>query len=194
VLSPSPLPARRPTRRRVRLYELEAVAADSRGEAAPIPGGDERPARPEQRETHGSLRHFQSSPTLQTGHANRMSPPALPRRGTDGACASETWSRSRLLFKILDRQHGLTNRDEMTTCQLQTAKQRFSAVAENAARGIPQLVTKHGKPFVVIVSAADWCREREPEKGIWEVLRDCPADLSVLDLARNKDLPRKLAL
>jgi prevent-host-death family protein len=143
---------------------------------------------------HNPRSNFKAPSKLQSGHASRMSPRALPRRGTDGACASETWSRSRLLFKILDRQHGLTNRDEMTTCQLQTAKQRFSAVAENAARGIPQLVTKHGKPFVVIVSAADWCREREPEKGIWEVLRDCPADLSVLDLARNKDLPRKLAL
>jgi prevent-host-death family protein len=82
----------------------------------------------------------------------------------------------------------------MTICQLQTAKQRFSAVAENAAKGIPQLVTKHGKPFVVIVSAEDWCREHEPEKGIWEVLRDCPVDLSELDLVRNKDLPRKVSL
>jgi prevent-host-death family protein len=81
----------------------------------------------------------------------------------------------------------------MTVCQLQTAKQRFSAVAESAAKGIPQLVTKHGKPFVVIVSAADWCREHEPERGIWDVLRDCPADLSELDLARNKDLPRKVS-
>ena len=82
----------------------------------------------------------------------------------------------------------------MTICQLQTAKQRFSAVAENAAKGIPQLVTKHGKPFVVIVSAEEWCREHEPEKGIWEVLRDCPVDLSELDLVRNKDLPRKVSL
>jgi prevent-host-death family protein len=82
----------------------------------------------------------------------------------------------------------------MDTCQLQTAKQRFSAVADNAAKGIPQLVTKHGKPFVVIVSAADWCREHEPVKGISEVLRDCPSDLSELDLVRNKDLPRKFSL
>ena len=81
----------------------------------------------------------------------------------------------------------------MTVCQLQTAKQRFSSVAESAAKGIPQLVTKHGRPFVVIVSAADWCREHEPERGIWDVLRDCPADLSELDSARNKDLPGKLS-
>lgn len=82
----------------------------------------------------------------------------------------------------------------MITHQLQAAKQRFSAVAGDAAKGTPQLVTKHGKPFVVVVSAADWCRDHEPERGIWDVLRDCPADLSELDLFRNKDLPRKVSL
>ena len=82
----------------------------------------------------------------------------------------------------------------MVAHQLQTAKQRFSAVAEKAAKGVPQLVTKHGRPFVVIVSADDWCRNREPEKGIWDVLRSCPADLNELALARNKDLPRRAAL
>lgn len=82
----------------------------------------------------------------------------------------------------------------MVTHQLQTAKQRFSAVAGNAAKGIPQLVTKHGKPFVVVVSATDWCRDHEPERRIWDVLRDCPADLSELDMARNKDLSRKVSL
>jgi prevent-host-death family protein len=82
----------------------------------------------------------------------------------------------------------------MIAHQLQAAKQRFSAVAEKAAKGVPQLVTKHGRPFVVIVSAEDWCRDREPERGIWDVLRACPADLSELALARNKDLPRKVTL
>jgi prevent-host-death family protein len=95
--------------------------------------------------------------------------------------------------KILDRQHRMADCGSMTVCQLQTAKQRFSAVAESAAKGVPQLVTKHGRPFVVIVSAEDWCREHEPERGIWDVLRDCPADLSELDLARNKDLPRQVS-
>ncbi|MCK9588977.1 MAG: type II toxin-antitoxin system Phd/YefM family antitoxin [Terrimicrobiaceae bacterium] len=82
----------------------------------------------------------------------------------------------------------------MTAHQLQTAKQRFSAVAAKAAKGSPQLVTKHGKPFVVIVSAEEWSRSREPERGIWDVLRACPADLSGLSTVRNKDLPRKVAL
>ena len=81
----------------------------------------------------------------------------------------------------------------MNVCQLQTAKQQFSAVAESAVKGVPQLVTKHGRPFVVIVSAADWCKEREPKRGVWDVLRECPADLSELDVSRNKDLPRSVS-
>ena len=81
----------------------------------------------------------------------------------------------------------------MIAHQLQAAKQCFSAVAEQAAQGHPQLVTKHGKPFVVIVSAADWSKCHEPERGLWEVLRACPSDLSELSIARSKDLPRKVS-
>ena len=83
---------------------------------------------------------------------------------------------------------------DMIAHQLQDAKQRFSAVAESAVRGIPQLVTKHGKPFVVIVGAADWQNIRGPERGIIDVLRGCPEDLSELPLTRSKDFPRKVAL
>ena len=82
----------------------------------------------------------------------------------------------------------------MIAHQLQEAKQCFSAVAEKAAQGTPQLVTKHGKPFVIIVSAKDWRKGREPERGIWDVLRACPADLSELSIVRDKDVARKVAL
>jgi prevent-host-death family protein len=78
--------------------------------------------------------------------------------------------------------------------QLQTAKQRFSAVAEKAAKGDPQLVTKHGKPFVIIVSAADWQVRSGAERPLWEVLRSCPSDLSELPISRCKALPRKVEL
>jgi len=81
----------------------------------------------------------------------------------------------------------------MNSHQLQSAKQRFSAVAGKAATGTPQLVTKHGKPFVVIVSAAEWRRSHAPGKGIWEALRNCPADLGELSIVRDRGLPRKVA-
>lgn len=80
----------------------------------------------------------------------------------------------------------------MKPLQLQEAKQQFSAVAEKAARGQPQLVTKHGKPFVVIVNVADWEKTQPRKKSLLEVLRSCPVDLSELDLTRSKELPREI--
>ena len=47
---------------------------------------------------------------------------------------------------------------------LQDAKNRFSAVVEAASHGKPQLVTKHGKPAVVIVAAAEYERLRHLER------------------------------
>jgi prevent-host-death family protein len=46
---------------------------------------------------------------------------------------------------------------------VQDAKNRFSAVVE-AARTAPQTVTKHGKPAVVVVDAADYERLRRLER------------------------------
>ena len=47
---------------------------------------------------------------------------------------------------------------------VQDAKNQFSAVVE-AARRAPQTVTKHGKPAVVIVDAADYERLRQLERA-----------------------------
>ncbi|HRI13509.1 MAG TPA: type II toxin-antitoxin system Phd/YefM family antitoxin [Verrucomicrobiota bacterium] len=81
----------------------------------------------------------------------------------------------------------------MKMLQLQEAKQQFSAVAEKAAGGEPQIVTKHGKPFVVIVSVADWRKSKAPERRLLEMLRACPVDLTELDLTRSRDFPRDFA-
>lgn len=82
----------------------------------------------------------------------------------------------------------------MKSLQLQDAKQQFSAVAERAAAGHPQIVTKHGKPFVVIVSVADWQKSRTPKRTVLAMLRSCPVDLTELDLSRSQELPRDLEL
>ncbi len=80
--------------------------------------------------------------------------------------------------------------DRMKTLQLQEAKQQFSAVAERAAGGQPQVVTKHGRPFVVILSVADWKKGKAPRRTLLETLRSCPVDLAGLDLSRSRELPR----
>ncbi len=80
------------------------------------------------------------------------------------------------------------------TWQLQQAKSEFCAVAEKAARGRPQVVTKHGRPFVVIASMKDWQSAGPKRKTLLEALRACPADLSALTIARSRELPRPVAL
>ena len=47
-----------------------------------------------------------------------------------------------------------------STWSVQDAKNRFSEVVE-AARRAPQTVTKHGKPAVVVVAAAEYERLRQ---------------------------------
>ena len=47
---------------------------------------------------------------------------------------------------------------------VQDAKNQFSAVVD-AARRAPQTVTKHGKPIVVIIDAADYERLRHFERA-----------------------------
>jgi prevent-host-death family protein len=80
------------------------------------------------------------------------------------------------------------------TWQLQEAKNAFSAVAARAARDQPQIVTKHGRPHVVIVSVKDWQRASPARKPVLAALRACPVDLATLDLSRSRELPRELPL
>lgn len=80
------------------------------------------------------------------------------------------------------------------TWQLQEAKSRFSAVAEQAVEGRPQIVTKHGQPFVVIVGVKQWEQARPRKTSLVNALRACPADLTQLDLSRSRELPREIAL
>jgi len=62
---------------------------------------------------------------------------------------------------------------------LQDAKNRFSAVADEAYRGSPQLVARRGRPLVAIISY-DLYREKicpMPRKNIAEAFMACPVDV-----------------
>ena len=82
----------------------------------------------------------------------------------------------------------------MKPLQLQEAKQQFCAVADKAAKGRPQVVTKHGKPYVVVVGVAEWEKTRPRKRTLLETLRSCPVDIAGLDLRRSKELPRTIKL
>lgn len=78
--------------------------------------------------------------------------------------------------------------------QLQEAKGNFSQLVKRAAGGDAQVVTVHGKPTAVVVSAEEYARlTRQKGKLSAALLRP---DLAIddLDLARNRDTGRKVDL
>jgi antitoxin Phd len=77
--------------------------------------------------------------------------------------------------------------------QLQAAKQHFSEVVERARHDGPQVVTKHGKEAVVVVSAEDYRRLRGGGPSLVEFVRSGP-DFDALDLGRAEDRGRDVSL
>ena len=77
--------------------------------------------------------------------------------------------------------------------QLQTAKQRFSELVERARTDGPQVVTKHGKEAVVIVSAEEYHRLRGDAPRLLDFIGTAP-DFGVLDLDRARDIGRDVEL
>ncbi len=76
--------------------------------------------------------------------------------------------------------------------QLQEAKQRFSELVRRAEREGPQVVTRHGEEVVVVVPVEEY-RRTEEKPDFMEFLLSGP-DLSVLDLERQKEMPRDVDL
>jgi antitoxin Phd len=76
--------------------------------------------------------------------------------------------------------------------QLHAAKQRFSELVERAQREGPQLVTKHGREAVVVISASDYHRLRA-EPSLVEFIQSAP-DFGLLDLRRADDEGRETPL
>jgi prevent-host-death family protein len=69
------------------------------------------------------------------------------------------------------------------------AKARLSEVIERAQLD-PQIITRHGKPSAVIVSAAEWARKTERKGTLAEFLLASPLRGAELDLERVRDQPR----
>ena len=76
--------------------------------------------------------------------------------------------------------------------QLQEARNSFSQVVEQAVNSGAQTITKHGKPAVVIVSAAEYDAIRKPKKSLFVALRKCPEDLGTLIPKRSREKTRGL--
>lgn len=78
--------------------------------------------------------------------------------------------------------------------QLQEAKNQFSTVVEKALTDGYQVVTRHGRPAVVVLSMEEFRKLRPRKESLVRFLADSPLrDLGVAP-KRQRDLPRKFSL
>lgn len=81
-----------------------------------------------------------------------------------------------------------------TTWQLQEAKGNLSQLVKQAAAGEAQVVTVHGKPAAVVVSAAQYARLTRRKGHLSTVLLQPDLAIDEIDLARSRDRGRDIAL
>lgn len=75
------------------------------------------------------------------------------------------------------------------TWTLANAKARLSEVIDRAQAG-PQIITRHGRPNAVIVSAEEWARKTTRKGTLAEFLLSSPLHGADLELERVHDIPR----
>lgn len=78
--------------------------------------------------------------------------------------------------------------------QLQEAKNRFSEVVRKASEEGPQMVTKHGKDSVVVLSAEDYRKLEQPKTTLVEFFQKSPLSKIEIDLERDKSPARSVEL
>ena len=80
------------------------------------------------------------------------------------------------------------------TWTVATAKARLSEVIEHALRDGPQLITRHGRNAVVIVSAAEWESKTRRQGNLADFFSRSPLRKSGLAIARDPETPREFDL
>jgi len=78
--------------------------------------------------------------------------------------------------------------------QLQEAKNKFSQVVDCACKEGPQIVTRHGKETVVILSLEDYQELLKPQNSLVDFFAASPLKGLNLDLERNSSAPRPVDL
>lgn len=78
--------------------------------------------------------------------------------------------------------------------QLQTAKNRLSEVVDLALRSGPQTITRHGKPAAVVLSFQDYRRMKGGAGKLSEFIARSPMRGQDLNLDRDRDMGRDVAL
>jgi antitoxin Phd len=78
--------------------------------------------------------------------------------------------------------------------QLQDAKNKFSNLVKKAQHTGPQIVTKHGKDAVVVISIDEYKKLIKPKTNLVKIFQSSPLANAELSLTRNKEIPRDIEL
>ena len=78
--------------------------------------------------------------------------------------------------------------------QLQDAKNKFSNLVETAQQKGPQIVTKHGKEAVVILSISEYKRLIKPKTNLVQFFKNSPLAEEMIEFSRSKNIPRDIDL
>ncbi|MBL6985257.1 MAG: type II toxin-antitoxin system Phd/YefM family antitoxin [Candidatus Thioglobus sp.] len=78
--------------------------------------------------------------------------------------------------------------------QLQDAKNKFSNLVDKAQHNGPQVVTKHGKDAVVVLSIDEYKKLIKPKTSLVNFFQASPLVKEDLDLTRSKETPRDIGL
>ncbi len=76
--------------------------------------------------------------------------------------------------------------------QLQDAKNKFSRLVDRAQHDGPQIVTKHGKVAVVVLSIDEYKNLIKPKTNLVKFFQDSPLAKENPDLSRSRELPRDI--
>lgn len=78
--------------------------------------------------------------------------------------------------------------------QLQDAKNKFSNLVDKAQLNGPQIVTKHGKDAVVVLSIDEYKKLIKPKTNLVKFFKNSPLAKEDLELTRSKEIPRDIVL
>ena len=78
--------------------------------------------------------------------------------------------------------------------QIQEAKNRLSAVVDEAELNGPQIITRRGAKTAVLLSVKDYAKLTEPKTTLIDFFKSSPLRGVGLDVTRSKDPSREVVL
>lgn len=82
----------------------------------------------------------------------------------------------------------------MKTWQLQDAKAHLSELVKKASSGQPQEITLRGKPAVIVLSAQQYKKLKQPKQSLVKFLRQSPLVDIDINIKRDKSSMRDIEL